>query len=462
MAVNENYKTPAQSIAAQARATSTPQIQAAQAASNAAAALQAKYAAAQKTVVSDLNSGNYAGAFSAAEAPGLNSSNQNGATNPLLTQLDTSQGLQALDPTLKWTPQSMQAYYSAAMAPTNWNASVMGANPDGSTLWGSNATGKAASDAATNSSTSGDNSAPDIARFAGKQPDPSFLAKWGAPIAEVALAAVAPEVIPALAGALGGGTLAGIAAGGAFGAGSGAITGALSGGNIGKSALLGGIGGGITGGLSGSGITGTGQTYLTDVYGVPQTVANGLVQGVEGAGIGAIKGAVGGTGAGNGALVGGLSGAASGAINGAMQGATNQNVSPVASVAGNVAGGIIGSKLAQPYLSSPSAPAAPAPAAAPPTSTAASLPSLPGQSAPPAIAAPGSMGSTNIGSYSGYGYQPRQEANMAGTNWAQYGTGPEQQFFQPVGSTPTAATPNTAAQPIRTAQLTGINQQNSI
>lgn len=72
------------------------------------------------------------------------------------------------------------------------------------------------------------------------------------------------------------------------------------------------------------------------------------------------------------------------------------------------------------------------------------------------MAAPGGA-PTNIGSYSGYGYQPRQEANMAGTDWANYGAGPEKQFFQP-----TQAAPTTAAQPIRNTQMTGITPQNSI
>lgn len=445
--VNENAD-PTKAVAREAIATSTPAVKAAQAASNAAAALQAKYAAAQKTVVSDLNSGNYAGAFSAAEAPGFDTTNKNGGTNQLLTQLDTSQGLQALDPTLKWTPQQMTAYYTAAMAPGNWNANVMGANPDGSTLWGSNAAGKAAADAATNAKTAGDNGTPDLARFAGAQPDPSFLAKWGVPIVAAVAAVVAPEALPAIAGALGGGTAATVAAGALYGAAQGTVGAALSGGDLGKAALLGGVGGGITGGLAASGVTGGAEAGLTDVYGVPQPLANALVQGTEGAGVGAIKGAIGGTGAGRGALVGGLTGAIQGGVSGAISSATDQAPSnPYANVLTGVGSGILASSIA----GKPSAPAAPAaPAPPPPVAAPAAAPAkaqtqivtppvaAPVAAAPPQAPTPPPLFAgqpTNIGSYAGLGYQPQSQVNANISNYNTYGQGPEAHFFAPTPGT---------------------------
>jgi hypothetical protein len=82
------------------------------------------------------------------------------------------------------------------------------------------------------------------------------------------------------------------------------------------------------------------------------------------------------------------------------------------------------------------------PAAAPPIATPAKatttqgMPTLPAAQPQPSYTPP-----TNVGTYSGYngsttglGYAPRQEANMSGTDWATYGQGPEQQFFQPAGT----------------------------
>lgn len=433
-----------------------------------AAALQAQYASLDPTIVNDLNTNNFAGAFqTAAQANKLQPGDVNGVlagngaintTNPLMLDLETAQGLHTLDPSKQWTPQEMQQYYTAAMAPSNWNAgTTLGKDPYGTTQWGSNAAGKAASDAATNASTAGDNSAPDIARFAGKQPDASFAQKWGLPIAMVAAAVLAPEAIgviaPALEGAGLGATAATVGAGALYGAGTGAIEGAIGGGNVGKDALLGGLGGGISGALGATGATSGAENALTGA-GAPQAVANGLTQGAEGAGIGALTGAIrnGSAGAKNGALLGGVTSGIAGGIGGEIQSQTGNAPTGLTQAAIGAGSGIIANDLVRKYLQpvsapSPGAPAQPIsmPVPVSPATTAAvpAAASAPAMSTTQQIPQPTPAPATpaqNIGSYSGFnssglGFQPRTQVNPGITNYNTYGQGPEASFYAPTPGT---------------------------
>src|SRR5271157_6412397 len=70
---------------------------------------------AAQTTYNDLNSGNYAGAWSSA----LGTSSMFGTgmgsttTDPLLQALESSQGLKAFDPSKQWNSSSLDAYYNA-------------------------------------------------------------------------------------------------------------------------------------------------------------------------------------------------------------------------------------------------------------------------------------------------------------------------------------------------------------
>lgn len=246
-------------------------------------------------------------------------------------------------------------------------------------------------------------------------------------------AVIGPAVSGFASGLGAGATGAGIAGGAATGLAGGAIQSALSGGKVGQNLLTGAVLGGVTGGLQGSGLTQQATGALSNL-GVPAPLASGLVKGGIGAGVGAIGGALTGNNIGKSAITGGIGGAANGIVG---------NLSGNAQL-GNIAG-TIGGGLAGKYLGS---------TAPPPVTIAAPAPTAP-TSALPAL--PGTSQANNIGAYSGYGtpgaaglgYQPRQETNMAGTDWAHYGQGPEQQFFRPTGQ---AAPQNTAA-----AQTTPIN-----
>jgi hypothetical protein len=231
----------------------------------------------------------------------------------------------------------------------------------------------------------------------------------------------------AAAGALGGGTLGtiggGVVGGATAGAESGLLTQGTAGGAIGKGALAGGIAGGV-GAAATPLVSGLGdQIYNVNPGWVSSDTADALAGGIVKGGIGASMGAL--SGGSNGALVGGIGGATAGAVSG------ETGNSQLGQVSGTIAGG-----LANKYLTTP--PSAPAPIQAPAAVPAAQantqqiLPTLSGT----ATTTQGPTG--NIGPYSGYqgstaglGYAPRQEANMSNVDWATYGQGPEQQFFQP-------------------------------
>src|SRR5208337_3695480 len=225
---------------------------------------QAAMNAATNTVVSDLNSNNFLGAWNTAESTDKyfgTPTNDAATKDPLLQLMESSSGLQALDPTKNWNAQTNAQYYSALGQSQGYTgANDLGKNPYG--LWGSGAATQNGTDSRANVAQAG--ATPDVERFAGAKPTTSFLGKYGADIAMVALAIAAPEAAGALVGAMDtalsatatGGALLGSAAtgvaesalaGGIVGAGSGALMGELTGGNVGKDALLGAVGGGVAG-----------------------------------------------------------------------------------------------------------------------------------------------------------------------------------------------------------------------
>jgi len=250
-------------------------VTAAQVAANSAA--QAKQTATENatvqadlpTLISDINSNNFAGAWKLAESTAPQFGTNTGAvtTDPLLAAMESSKGLQTIDPTKQWTPAEVQQYYAALGNSAGYtNGNLLGQNPYG--LWGSQGAVLGGSDASANIAQEG--STPDVSRFAGARPSKNFVEKYGADIALLVAAVAAPEVIGALApelsagaaiatgGATGAATgLIGTAAAGAlYGAGTGALVGEISGGNVGKDALLGAVGGGITGAVAGSTLQG--------------------------------------------------------------------------------------------------------------------------------------------------------------------------------------------------------------
>jgi hypothetical protein len=270
--------------------------------------------------VADINAGNYAGALQEGLDSGkLYGTNYGAVTkDPLLADLETSSGLEYLDPSKKWTPQAIKDYYAAFQASPVWQQSGTKGQADSGESWGKNIyglwgdVGKLQGDAATNIATAGDNTAPDLQRFAGARPTKSFLGKYGADIAalaativtwgaaspllaaavgagaeiaanaaegnpttlgsvgkDIAVAAVGslvPGVGEELGAAAGIGTTLGTAV---AGAGAGAINSGIMGGNVGMGAAIGGVGGAV----SGSNIAGTASGDLQSA-GLGSTASN--------------------------------------------------------------------------------------------------------------------------------------------------------------------------------------------
>ena len=253
-----------------------------------------------------LKAGNYTQAWAYAVA------HSNGGIG-LVQFLETSTGLGLMGLTSMSTAQ-MSAFYDAAWP--YWNGNILGTNPYSPTLWGD--PNKTAYDVQVNSTTQGDSSLPDLARFAGKQPSESFFDKFGAPILE-AVAAIVIGVCTAGAGAAVGAALFGsetaastVVGSVVVGAAEGAAESAAEGGNIALGALGGAVGAGVSSGLSVSGATAninsglsnvvgtTAAPYLTNVAvgtavgtaldgGHPLTALTGAI---EGAGEGAASGAI--------------------------------------------------------------------------------------------------------------------------------------------------------------------------
>lgn len=427
----------------------------AQAQAAADAANKAAIAAGQKPVgdadyaqlISDLNSGNYGGAWGYASGFGNAVANQeagvnpmygvnnfanNGVTgssqytlnpgtmqaNPLIEDLINGSSLNTLDPSLNWSQAQEDAFYSAATP--YYNPDLLGTNPSGQ--WGDPT--KLAADGTTNYN-AGYN--PNFEQFAGAVPKEGFLDKAGdivdtygpSLIAAAATAGAAAPLGAALG--LGSGALASGVGGALVGAGTGALNAAGQGGNIGQSALL----GGITGGLGGasSGLINGASEGIGDFTGLSGSItdplAAGLVKGGIGAAVGAGGAALTGNNVSNGAITGGASGAASGAVG-------NLTGSPIAGgIAGTIAGAGAGTLLNNATGNQP------ATGGGTPAQTSTALQALPTDP---------NAGPTNIGSYSGYGYAPRQQIQNPVSNYATYGQGPEANFFSPL--TPASAPAN--------------------
>jgi hypothetical protein len=320
---NENegeYSSPADKAAAQAaQKESTQQTQ------------QQGLQSYANIAIGDLNSGNYAGALQAGLDSGelYNTNYGSTTTDPLLQALESSQGLQELDPTKKWDASSIQQYYSAFGANSVTTGTQAG-TADAGESWGKNPYGtwgdptKIAADAQTNISTQGDNSAPDLQRFVGARPTTSFLGKYGADIAALAATALSFGVAaPALAGALAAdGIASGLAAGAIAGGVMGGVNTLAVDAITGKPITAGGFLGGALSGAAGGGLTGLAGGAINDATGLGSTVSTGLA----GAGIGAGKAALTGGNVGLGALTGGIGGAVQGSgiagnIKGSLTGA---------------------------------------------------------------------------------------------------------------------------------------------
>lgn len=279
----------------------------------------------EQTAIGDLNSGNYAGALQAGLDSGKLYGTNYGATtkDPLLMALESSKGLSILDPSKKWSPTDIQNYYNA-FAANNVSQGHQAGTANAGESWGKNPYGKwgdpskFSSDAQANISTAGDNSAPDLMRFAGSRPDQSFLSKYGGDIVTVvgdvvgafvgdpmagnqimalydatqgnwkgALGNVASSFIPGAGSALGSALDIGTTAGTALaGAGFGALQAGVNGGNIGLGALTGGVGGA----LAGAGASGQISSALGG--GVGGNIAGGLATGAIKAGAGMLGNAV--------------------------------------------------------------------------------------------------------------------------------------------------------------------------
>lgn len=441
--------------------TTNPALLARQAAAQNAANLAGEQAAAAQES-QDVASGNYLGAFQAGESfnPTVTTSQNSGnklyksaiptsTTNsseydPATGLLLNSTGLSALDPSKQWTAADDTAYYGALTDPSVYNSYQLGANPSG--LWGD--ASHATQDAATNAAAT-PGAAPNVSQYQGSQPDVGFLTRWGAPIAAAAMLALAPEMAPAMAAGAGGGALGAASAGAGLGGLGAALGSTLSSNpNFGQNMLLGALGGGATGALSsgisselpGSGFAGE-QTAGGMLDGLAPTAANSTVSGgLAGAGVGAARGAITGNNVGEDALIGGGAGAATGLV-GNLSGSNT---------AGQLTGTIVGAGLGT-LLNNGSSSGAPSTAASAPSTPASSLQTLPTDP---------NGGTTNIGSYSGYGYAPRQQTDYSNLDFQNYGEGPEASFFTPQGSstqpyqgaqpsTPPATPPATAnTQPI--------------
>ena len=429
-----------------------------------------------------LNSGNYSGAWgyaagfgdaSGVETAGANPlagvnnianntgnssaygvTNDNYTPNPLIEDMINGTDLNNLDPTLQWDPTSEAAYYAAAQPYDN--PTVLGSNQYGE--WGDPS--KLASDGTANANAGYD---PNFEQYAGARPSANGGGLYGdiatiAPYAGAALLGVASGGVlaPAIAGAVGGvggSILGGAAAGAVGGAGGTAAQEILSGqspngSSIGKGALTGAVTGGL--GAAAAPLTNSLSEGIGDYTGLSGTttdaISNGLTKGAIGAGVGALGADISGGNVGNAAAIGGTSGAASGAAGSLV---ANTTGSPTAGgVAGTIAGGLTGTLVGN-ALGSNSVGSSTS--ASTPASGSSTLQALPSD--------PNNTGTTNIGSYSGYGYAPRQEIANPVSDYDTYGQGPEANFFTPLQPASTAPA-YSSTNPVPTPTTVSGTQQN--
>jgi hypothetical protein len=422
-----------------------------------AAQQAAAVAAAKANVAGLLKAGNYAGAWQAAAnapsynrsgylmAPGATVADEGNSLNgsaTLLSDLSNPAMISQMTGGAPMTAAQQSAFYKSAIPYANQIAktgisSTVDANGNpiytgANSYTAASSAGQAGAQVAQKLTSMAANptptgAVPNIGNIGGKTADSGFAKAIdvGVPLA---IAATAGLVTGGAAGAAIGPGLGGaIASGAAGGIGSSAVSNGIAGkpvtlGSLGKAGLIGGVTGGA--GYAAQPITGA----LTNA-GLPAPVAAGVVKGGIGAGVGALGSALQGGNVANGALTGGLSGVASGLVGNATGN----------SAAGQGAG-IIAGNLAGKYLTSPSAPVTPTlPAAAPPaatvtkapaTATAAqgmsSLPVASNGTLPP-VAAPAQ-------STAGLGYAPRTQTNYSNIDFANYGAGPEAQFFTSNGN----------------------------
>lgn len=165
-----------------------------------------------QTVINDLNSNNFTGAWDTAlsTSPLYGTSYGSGTSDPLLAALESSSGLKSLDPSKQWNSGETTQFYDAlfnnpvyqgkSVAGMGGGNESLGQNPYG--LWGS--ASALPSDIQTNISAEG--ATPDVGRFAGAKPGQSFLGKYGTDIFDAVVGYLTAGIVPAALGLAGAGT----------------------------------------------------------------------------------------------------------------------------------------------------------------------------------------------------------------------------------------------------------------
>ena len=288
-------------------------------------------------VVSDLNSNNFAGAWQTAEntAAAYGTTSTAATEDPLLQAMESSQGLEALDPSKKWTSAEDTSFYDALGTSAGAkNGNLLGANPYGQ--WGNIGAMTGGTDAKNNVAQD-PNSAPNAMQFAGAKPTTSFMSKYGAPIIG-ALGTVVGSIAgdPTLGATLGAAAsdTANVVAGhgdqiGAGGLGAAALQAVLGSVPGAQGSLANAIDGGAAAGSVGADLGNAGA----------------------GAVLGAAKGAV--SGGGTGALIGAVGGGVAGGVGSALGTGGAGLSSGIAKGVGSVAGGLTSSAVGGALAGSP-------------------------------------------------------------------------------------------------------------